>query len=92
MNNAGFNTNLQSFINKENWFYSRRWHKSGPIDSHKHFMCTVWDSMELVRNVGQVGRARHEISLDQLGQATEFRISYRIASETVVETCEYLGP
>ena len=55
-------------------------------------MCTVLVEMELVRNLGQVGWARHRIWLGQLSQATEFRISYKIGpQQRVDETFEYLG-
>ena len=63
MNNAGLNAKLRSFINKANGFIVKNWHKCGPIDSHKHFMCTVGNAMELVRGLGQLGWARHRIWL-----------------------------
>ena len=31
----------------------KNWHDSSLQVSIKHFMCTLWDEMELVRNVGQ---------------------------------------
>ena len=55
-------------------------------------MCTILDAMELVRNLGQVDWAIHRMWLVQLGQATEFRISYKAGPQQVDETFKYLGP
>ena len=61
--------------NQNNRFYTGNWHKYGPKDSPKHFMCTVSHAMELVRNHGQVGCGTHRILLGQHDQAIESRIS-----------------
>ena len=47
--NAGINTKIQSQQDKTNDFYM----KTGMTLSLKHFMCTLLDEMELVRNMGQ---------------------------------------
>ena len=54
MNNAILTTKLQSFTNKAKLFHSEDCHKSGLIDNHEHFMCTIPNAMELVRILGQV--------------------------------------
>ena len=51
------------------------WQGSGPQDSFNHFVFTLSDAMELVRNLGHKSWARHRIWLGQHGQATEFGIS-----------------
>ena len=78
MDNARLNGKHQSFINKANGFNVKTNNTLAPKNSDKHFMCTVWKAMELIRNVGHVGWARHRMWLGQLGQATEFRMSYTI--------------
>ena len=40
---------------------SENWHDSSLQVSLKHFMCTLLDEMELVRNMGQRSYARHRI-------------------------------
>ena len=72
MRNAGLDT--KPFINNAICFRV----KAGIPLAKYYFMCTVWDAMELGRNLGHVGYARHRIWLGHLGLATEFRNSNRI--------------
>ena len=53
--------------------FSENWHDLGLQVSIKHFMCTLLDEMELVRNLGHMSKAGHRIWLGGHGQATEFR-------------------
>ena len=64
------------------------WHDSGLQDNTKHFMCTRLDEMELVRNLGHRSYATHRI---WLGQVTQFRNSYKVEPQKVVESIEYGG-
>ena len=67
------------------------WHDSGLQDTTKHFMCTLLDKMELVRNLGQRSWAKHTIWLGQHGKATEFRNSENVEPQSMVESVEYRG-
>ena len=50
---AGINTKIQSQKDKRNHFYMKNWHDSCLPISPRHFMCTLLDEMELVKNMGQ---------------------------------------
>ena len=52
---AGLSTKIQSGMDKTNNFHMENRHVSGLSNSLKHFMCTFWNAMVLVRNLGQVG-------------------------------------
>ena len=54
---------------------SEIWHHLGLQDSTKHFMCTLLDEIELIRNLGHRSWARHRI---WLGQVNKFRNSYKV--------------
>ena len=49
---ACLSTKIQSEMDKTNDLYMKKWHDSGLQGSTKHFMCTLLDKMELVRNLG----------------------------------------
>ena len=52
MDKAGLSTKIQSQLIKTNDFLCENRHASGLQVSIKHFMCTLSDEMELVRNLG----------------------------------------
>ena len=43
---------LKWFFQTNEMILCETWHESGLQESTKHFMCTLLDEMELVRNLG----------------------------------------
>ena len=57
---AGLDTRIQSQIHKQ-MILSETWPDCSLQITIKHFMCTLLDGTELVRNVGQRSYARHRL-------------------------------